>query len=274
MKRASWSEIHEQAWFPARLRDDVTDALQWIFNAARLYRPIAPRLGDAIRASGASRVVDLCSGAGGPWPWLCAEVANGDATPLRVTLTDRFPNAAAFRRLNDKSGGAIDFCAEPVDAQRLTDALCGFRTMFSTLHHFTRDEIVAILRDAAAQGQGIGFFELAKRRPRTIFYACLMPLAAIFVVPFMRPFRFERLIWTYLLPAIPFVLLWDGVLSCLRAYTPEELREITERAGATEYEWKIGEAGAVTYLIGYAKERREPHRDDKEKRFAFSQGGT
>jgi hypothetical protein len=256
MRQATWSEIHEQEWFPARLRDDVTDALQWIFNAARLYRPIAARLGEAIRASGTDRVIDLCSGAGGPWTWLRAEAMNGDGAPLRVTLTDRFPNAAAFRRLRTVSGGAIDFSVEPVDAQSIAPALCGFRTMFSTLHHFTPDEIVAILRDAASRGQGIGFFELAKRRPRTIVYACFMPLAAIFLVPFMRPFRFARLIWTYLLPVIPFVLLWDGVLSCLRAYTPEELREIAARAGAKDYTWEIGESGAVTYFIGYKEERR------------------
>ena len=255
MRRASWSEIHEQAWFPSKLRDDVTDTLEFVFNFARMYRPIAARLGAAIRASRARRVVDLCSGAGGPWLWLQREIAAANSERIEVTLTDRYPNLGAFRRSQSESGGAIGFCAEPVDAQKIPAELCGFRTVFSSIHHFTPDEVAAMLRSAAERGEGIGFFELAKRRPRTILYACVMPLASLFAAPLVRPFRFARLIWTYLLPVIPFVMLYDGVLSCLRAYTPEELREIASRAGASGYEWDIGEAGAVTYLIGSSRKR-------------------
>jgi hypothetical protein len=255
MRRATLSEIHEQSWFPTSLRDHVTDTLQFIFDAIKIYRPVAPRLDAALRASATNRIVDLCSGAGGPWKWLLPSISNHDSPPVRVILTDRFPNLAAFRRLREKSAGAIDFSSDPVDAQAIPSQLCGFRTMFSTLHHFAPDEIVAILRGAVEQGQGIGFFEAARRRPRTIFYACFMPLAALVGVPFMRPFRFTRLLWTYLLPVIPFVLLFDGVLSCLRAYTPEELRALASRARAENYTWDIADSGPVTYLLALPSSR-------------------
>jgi len=267
MRRANLSEIHEQPWFPAKLRDDVTDTLQFIFNVRGIYRPIASRLGTAIHASGARRVIDLCSGAGGPWLWLQRELAEEKRAGLEITLTDRYPNLAAFRLAQAASGGVIGFCAEPIDAQKIPPALTGFRTIFSSAHHFPPDEVVAMLRSAVERGEGIGFFEAAKRRPRTILYACLMPVAALLVAPFMKEFRFARLIWTYLLPVIPFVLLFDGVLSCLRAYTPDEMREMAARAGGADYAWDVGETGAVMYLLGYPKEEREPR---AEKRFAFS----
>ena len=250
MRRVNPSEIHEQAWFPAKLRDDVTDTLQFIFNSVRFYRPIASRLGAAIRASGAHRVIDLCSGGGGPWLWLRGELAKEKCAGLEITLTDRYPNLAAFRFAREASGGAIGFCAEPIDAQKIPASLCGFRTIFSSVHHFPPDEVVAMLRSAVERGEGIGFFEAAKRRPRTILYACVMPVAALLLVPFMKEFRFARLVWTYLLPVIPFVLLFDGVLSCLRAYTPDELSEMASRACAEKYAWDIGESGGVTYLVG------------------------
>jgi len=255
MRRSTLSEIHERPWFPASLRDHVTDTLQFIFDTIKIYRPVAARLGAALQASRANRVIDLCSGAGGPWTWLLPSISNRTSPPVRVTLTDRFPNLDAFRRLREKSVGAIDFSPDPVDAQAIPPQLCGFRTMFSTLHHFAPDEIAAILRRTAEQGQGIAFFEAAKRRPATIFYACFMPIAALVGVPFMRPFRFARLLWTYLLPVIPFVLLFDGVLSCLRAYTPEELRALASRANAENYTWDIAESGPVTYLLGLPSSR-------------------
>jgi len=71
------------------------------------------------------------------------------------------------------------------------------------------------------------------------------------MVPFIRPLRFARFVWTYLLPVIPFVLFFDGVLSCLRAYSPAELREMASRVGAKKYRWDAGRAGVVTYLVGY-----------------------
>jgi hypothetical protein len=252
MRRVHCSEIHEQGWFPQRLRDDVTDTLQFIFNAARFYRPIAARLGAALRATGSDRVLDLCSGAGGPWIWLQATLAEQAAGPRKVILTDRYPNLAAFHRAQEASRDAIGYCAESVDAQKVPPGLSGFRTIFSSIHHFTPNQITAILRDAVDRGEGIGFFEAAKRRPRTVLYACLMPVATICLAPFMRPFRFTRLIWTYVLPVIPFVMLFDGVLSCLRAYSPAELHALAAGVGAKHYTWDAGEASAVTYLIGYA----------------------
>ncbi len=57
----------------------------------------------------------------------------------------------------------------------------------------------------------------------------------------IRPFRWSRLLWTYLAPIIPLVLLFDGVVSCLRTYQPQELREIIEKLSVSEYQWQIGE---------------------------------
>ncbi len=252
MRRIHFAEIHERRWFPQKLRDDVTDTLQFIFNVTRLYRPIATCLGVAIRAARSERVLDLCSGAGGPWIWLQRMLAEQTAMPTKVVLTDRYPNLAAFHRTVEASGNRIGYWPEPVDAQKIPPELPGFRTVFSSIHHFTPDEITAILRDAVARGEGIGFFEAAKRRPSTVLCACFMPIATICLTPFMQPFRLTRLFWTYLLPVIPFVMGFDGVLSCLRAYSPTELRELAEGLGADHYTWNIGEVRAVTYLVGYA----------------------
>jgi hypothetical protein len=47
------------------------------------------------------------------------------------------------------------------------------------------------------------------------------------------------------------------VVSCLRAYRPQELREMVGKLGANEYVWEIGEHSTgrmpITYLIGYPR---------------------
>jgi hypothetical protein len=78
----------------------------------------------------------------------------------------------------------------------------------------------------------------------------------LLVTPFIRPFRWSRLFWTYLVPVVPLVSLFDGLVSCLRTYSIQELRELTEDLGANNYRWNVGELKGkgpipITYLIGF-----------------------
>lgn len=81
--------------------------------------------------------------------------------------------------------------------------------------------------------------------------------------PAVRPVRWQRLIFTYVIPVVPFAVAFDGVVSCLRTYTPEELLRVARVAGP-EYDWEAGtEKGdlrrpPVTYLIGTPRGKGVP----------------
>ena len=255
MKRINISEIHEQVWFPKNLRDHVTDALQSILNWGSVYSPIATCLAQAIKAAETDQVVDLCSGAGGPWTWLNRTIAKQISVKIRVCLTDKYPNLEAFENAQQESGGAITYSAEPVDAAKIPAQISGFRTIFSSFHHFRPKEAAAVLQNAIDNRQGIGIFEAAARKPLNILATFLAAIAALLVTPFMRPFRWSRLFWTYVVPVVPFVLLVDGILSCLRAYSTAELSQLVSSLSGESYKWQIGKGTAgvvrVTYMLGY-----------------------
>src|SRR5438067_636936 len=104
MRRFHGIELEDQPWCPAAIRNAATDYLQFVIAASRPYAPIAPRLREALEKSGARQLVDLASGAGGPWPGLREALG-----PVSVRLTDRFPNRPALERARAASGGAVDF---------------------------------------------------------------------------------------------------------------------------------------------------------------------
>jgi hypothetical protein len=258
---ARFFEFHDQKWFPNNLRDGVTDALQFILSLGRIYWPIVPILSKAVEASGTARIVDLCSGGGGPWLWLYRLLRVGNGRSITICLTDKYPNIEAFENARRKTDGKITFYPGFVDAASLPCDLSGFRTIFTSFHHFTPDEAVAILQNAVDDGQGIGVFEAAKRDPLTILLTVLMPLAGFLTAPFARPFRMARVFWTYFIPVIPFVLFFDGVISCLRAYSQKELSVLAAQVKAGNYVWQVGErSGAlapVTFLVGYPRPANE-----------------
>jgi hypothetical protein len=261
MRRIQFFEIHEQRWFPRFLRDEVTDALQHGVSFLNAYAPVGPLLQGALDSTGCRSIVDLCSGGGGPWLNLAGSL-NGSAAAAQICLSDKVPNLAAFRRAM-LARNRITFRAESVDAMKVPRGLAGFRTVFSSYHHFSPEQARAVLQDAVDAGQGIGIFEVTRRAPWAIALMIPWALLAFVTTLWARPFRWSRLFWTYAIPLIPFVVLFDGVVSCLRTYRPEELRDIISNLQGREYRWQVGENSGrpmwmpITYAIGYPAAREQ-----------------
>lgn len=263
MRRHQWIEIHDQAWCPNLLRDLVTDTLQGVWNFFDFYEPIVPRLRNALQEAGTHQILDLCSGGGGPWLRLVQHFEDEEHFLVNIILTDKFPNPKAFEQAQHSCHKRVVFCAGPVDATRVPRDLQGFRTLFTSFHHFPPEGARSILQDAVEQQQGVGIFEVPKRDWLTILLVSFMPVMTFALVPFIRPFRWSRLLWTYLIPVLVFVVWFDGVISCLRAYTPSELQELARGLAPNGYHWEAGEERhgrlpvAITYLIGYPIRRQD-----------------
>lgn len=263
MRRIQFIELHEQPWFPSTLRNEITDALQCGLEILKAYASVSALLQRALDASGSRSIVDVCSGSGGPWLDLSQKL-RGNKAAYSILLTDKFPNLAAFESVKAASPNGLDYYRSPVDATSVPAELDGFRTMFSSFHHFPPAQARAILQDAVDARQGIGIFEITSRTASALGMMFLWFLTPFLFTPSIRPFRWSRLFFTYVLPIIPLVLLFDGLVSCLRTYNPRELRELIQDLPAPEYRWEIGEQSGtfrglpITYLIGYPRERPLP----------------
>ncbi len=255
MKRLHLIEIHDQDWCPRAIRNATTDYLQFVIATTKSYAVMVPTLTTALQRMGSRHILDLCSGAGGPWFWLQPVLAKRGLN-VSVCLTDKHPNLNAVAKPNGQTDQAVRYHREPVDATRVPDELAGFRTMFSAFHHFRPEEAHAVLADAVRKHQGIAVFEGTHRSLLAMLLMLLVPVMVLLTTPFIRPFRWSRLLWTYLLPVVPLTSLFDGLVSCMRTYNVQELRELTEGLDAKHYQWEIGElkstAGLIhiTYLTG------------------------
>ncbi|HEX4935800.1 MAG TPA: hypothetical protein VFV33_21620, partial [Gemmatimonadaceae bacterium] len=144
----------------------------------------------------------------------------------------------------------------PVDATRVPESLGGFRTMFSAFHHFAPHTARRILGDAVARREPLAVFEATTRSVACLSFVLLAPLITLLVMPIVRPRRWTNFLFTYLIPIVPLMVLWDGVVSCLRTYDVPELHALARAADPEgTYDWQAGEVYRrgpipVTYLIG------------------------
>jgi hypothetical protein len=253
MRNNSLVEIHDHPAFPPFLRDLFTDALQSLWSFSNSYGPIVPRLRSILDHVGSQEVLDLCSGAGGPLITLAPRLPSAANPTIHICLTDKYPNHQAFRRASLNS--TFSYESRSVDAANVPADLPGVRTIFSSFHHFGPHDARNILSDAFHQHRGIAIFEVANPAFKTMLITCSIPFLAMFLSLRARPFRWSRLFFTYIIPIIPFALWFDGLISCLRAYSQQELHTLVEGLSTPTYQWDIGEERSgllpITYLIGH-----------------------
>lgn len=258
MRRLHLFELEDLDWVPRPVRDGGTDLLDLGFERIGFYDGVAPKLDELLAATGARRLVDLCSGGGGG----TLQVKKRLRSEVELELSDRHPNEAAIARVASLGDPRVRYRPEPVDAMDGGGALEGIRTMSGALHHFTPDAVSALLAGVVGRRAALCFFDVAAspaiRRAPLLFLPLLMPvnmvflfLGSLFLVPFVRPFRLSRLVLTYLLPLIPALVAWDGTVSALRAYTPAELLALARAVpGGDGYIWDAGIVGSALYLSG------------------------
>jgi len=260
MTRIQLFEFTDLTWYPQEFRDIQTDYLQFASSMGSGHKNLIPLFQKALSQAKTSRIIDLCSGGMGPWKNLQKQL-NKTGLEVNFILTDKYPNKKTITKLANNAIPRIEYCPDSIDAGNVPESMDGMRTMFEGFHHFQPEDARKILSDAQEKGRAIGVFEASLIPPAGILLLVLSPfitlLTYILVTPFIRPFRFSRIIWTYLLPVVPLATCWDGVISLLRVYSEKELNDLVDPIKTKNYVWEIGQASTgtpifnFTYIIGY-----------------------
>lgn len=248
-------EFLDQPWLPETIRTLFTEQLSWALAFAKAHAPVAPELARVMQLTQKRRIVDLCSGAGSPPRTLRPEIEAILGEPIDIVLTDKFPSPKVVDTVSEESESRVRYVPTPVDATDVPPDLTGLRTLFEGFHHFSPDQAKKILQSAVDAGEPIAIMEVTERSIASLLMPLIIVPMTLLLAPFIRPFRPSRLLFTYVVPAILFMGAWDSIVSSLRSYSPNELREMTGELHGTPYVWRMGESRQrgmyVGWLVGY-----------------------
>lgn len=256
MARKHLFEFIDQRWFPVTIRNYETDFLQFLSNKTKLFVPIVPILLKGLKNTKSNQLLDLGSGGGGAFLSLNDELIQQEPS-IQIQLSDYYPNIEAFNYTIEKASN-IRFCVKSVDARNVPQDLNGFRTLFLTFHHFRPDDAKAILQNAIDSKAGIAIIEAQERSFKSILAMAFSWLSVLLTTPFIRPFSFGRILFTYILPIVPLVTVWDGIISSIRTYSEDELKQMVSTLEQSDsFYWEISRVksgpGELIYLLGTPK---------------------
>jgi hypothetical protein len=251
LPRVQLFEFNDAAWAPRPLRDTIVESLSRTLDWGHLLADLVTPFEQFVFRSGAREVLDVCAGAGGPARILAQEIRRAGRTPPRFVLTDLHPQLDAWEQARFALPHDLSFVATPVDATAIPAALGDgrARTIINAFHHFSPELARRILGDAVAGSTGVFIAEPFNRNP--LRFAAFLPMGALALAanPLLSPRnRVAKALMTWASPISVAASLWDGVVSTLRVYAPDELLEMVAPFGDV-FEWTWGRYGKSGYYF-------------------------
>jgi hypothetical protein len=188
--------------------------------------------------------------------------SNSDNEAVQFVLTDLHPHVPNWAEAAAKSPN-MHYEAQPVDAANAPASLIQqhrasgkriFRLFNLAFHHFDDPLARAILRNTMENSDGFAILELQGRSFSAFIACCAFGLGIMVLAPvYAWKWRsFMTLFFAWVVPILPFVLVFDGWISSLRSRTPDEVEALLrtcDAAGGEEEvkKWEL-RSGEETFL--------------------------
>jgi hypothetical protein len=266
MNRKTVFQISRQPWFPRFLKTQIDEFLDFMVQLPQRARlphanhPFLPLFDEVLAHSQARTLVGFESMDGGGLAHIATEVGGPLNPKLSVQLTDEQCIPARVKQLERLAGRPVHVLASSKHQVAEQFRGRGIGVFINSFHHLGRGEDRAVLQELVDHDLDVVIGEGNNKSLRQVIgMTMIVPIMMLLATPFIRPFRPSRLLFTYLVPILPFVTVWDGVAALFRLHRPEELEAMARSLGRNDYVWKAGKrengrGGFVIYLLGYRRQ--------------------
>ena len=199
-------ELEDKKWLPHYLREMQLNYIGWLVKAFKIYEPIDEILAQQLQ-SPVSAICDMASGNGGPIQFLAQKEQLNNC---HFILTDNFPNHSQVFQKN------VSYHPNSVDLLKDVAPRADFYTIFNAFHHFNQDE----KKQLVDQYKKTGLMIVEIIEPTLFHFIKILittTLGQLLLTPFIRPFKWKQLFFTYVIPINLLTITWDGLVSVLRS---------------------------------------------------------
>ena len=250
---------------PRYLRDSIVESLGNAIRWSGVYENATTVFADFCENLTTGKLLELCSGSGEPVAILLDTLnQRGEKLPCFL-ISDLFPVISKMEKVIEQFPDNIKAIKTPIDALSVPDSIPhSARVIISSLHHFTPDQARSILRDSAEKGKPIFILEPMNRRLMSVLKLGFFFFLSIMLNPiFSKRKRLLKVMFTYPIPLIPLIGMWDGGISVMRVYSEKELMALTSIIDVN-FQWKfhnipVAWGGSISVFVGKPHEATIRH---------------
>ncbi|KAI1422565.1 hypothetical protein F5Y12DRAFT_611192 [Xylaria sp. FL1777] len=175
---------------------------------------------------------------------------------MKFILTDLHPHVESWEKAA-RASPHLTYVSTPVNAAAAPPELIlrnkaggkgVFRLFNLAFHHFDDELARAILKNTVETSDGFGIFELQSRTFSSFVSCMLFGFFILLIAPLLYWWSPQILFFVYAVPIVPFVLVFDGLISSLRTRTASEVEVLLRTCGAVDtVDWTV-HSGSETFL--------------------------
>lgn len=208
-------ELEDHSWFPPVLRKFQTEFIGFVVARFNVYDGFVKHLNTL--SLPAQPLTDLCSGSGEP----AIHIFKKSHCFTHLFLSDKYPASQVVKSGEDSYAMA----RKDVLEMEFNPGTC--YSMFNAFHHFSDEDQLRIIRKLHHSGSTAFLAEILE--PDIICFLKVLfttTIGCLLLTPFIRPFSFRRLFFTYLLPVNILTITYDGLVSVLKSRTANHYRKL------------------------------------------------
>jgi hypothetical protein len=218
-------ELEDYNWFPSKLRQFQSEFIGYVVYKFALYKPIIPIVDNVIAIQKITQIVDLCSGSGLPSLYISKNLK----MPISILLTDKF-------LASEKVKTVLPYQTSPIDALTISFEKNTLYTMFNAFHHFNKEEQKLIITNAKTAKATLLIVEILTPNVFTFLQVIFTStIGQLLLTPFIKPFGWLRLLFTYIIPINMVTVLIDGIISVTKSKTKEQYHNLLKDMETKEY---------------------------------------
>lgn len=237
MRRLHLFEFCDQPWFGGVFREGFMDCLNQFNRVFRFYEGAARAFHNWSAQRGMLPVLDLASGGGDHIEMLLRGALRENITLPQIVLSDLYPQTNHFRSLVARWGEKkVKFLGRPISALDTKDTEFRMRSCFSAFHHFDREQARLLIKDSLRNGDGLFIAECLHSGWLAAILIILGIIPSMCAPFFSERISFSKVFFSTVLPIVPLIVVFDGLVSMLRLYSVPEIWELVPEEYRNEVE--------------------------------------
>ena len=223
-------EFMDAEWLPESLRTTVREVLEYCLGEPRQYYTWV--VGEILQLVDRYHFETVMELGAGTAPLARRLAENSSGRHLNIEVSDIYPSREIFEHLEQQFPGVVKAHLDAMDiSQPIAVRPNTLLVLSASFHHLPPSERRRVLN--SLYDHSVAVFEPMAPNLFSMLVA-LGGLVAGFITPLRyfrdRSGRMRRFLWCWIIPAAPIIIVWDGLVSCLRCWSEQEWRRQFARA--------------------------------------------